>query len=398
MPNIFDANGLQVDTLSELTTALQTDFKAIYGSDINLDQNSPDGQLIGIFAQSIIDQLELLVEINNSFNPDTAVGVLLDQRCTINNIQRAGGTFTIINLDITCDRTLTLQGLDANFNNINGTGYTVQDNAGNLFILVDTVTITIGTSSLEFRAQKIGQVNTTINTITTQTTVVLGITAVNNPNAPLSVGQNQETDAQLRIRRQQSVANATTGYLNGILGNVLSLIGVTSAKIYENVTGSTDADGIPAHGMWLIVEGGANTDIANVIYERKSYGANMKGAVTVDIPTASGATFTAKFDRPTSENLYIKFNIQPTIAGQTFNDAAIKTYIVANLIYGIGQSANIYQVGLVAKAAIDVTSGGGIPTEVLISIDGSTWVDFLNTATKDKEWALSTARIAITDL
>lgn len=398
MPNTFDANGLQVKTLSEVTAALQADFKAIYGSDINLDQNSPDGQLIGIFAQAIVDQLELLVEINNSFNPDTAIGVILDQRCAINNIQRAGGTYTIINLDITADRTLILQGLDADFNNINGTGYTVQDNAGNQFILVDSVTILAGTTTLEFRAQKIGAVNTTINTITTQTTVILGITAVNNPNVPLSIGQNQETDAQFHIRRQQSVANATTGYLNGILGNILALPGVTSAKIYENVTNSTDGDSIPAHGMWLIVEGGANTDIANVIYERKSYGANMVGAVSVDIPTASGATFTALFDRPSSENLYIKFNIQPTIAGQTFDDAAIKTYIVANLIYTIGQSADIYQIGLVAKAAIDATSGGGIPTEVLISVDGSTWVDFLATSTKDKEWALSTARIAITDL
>lgn len=396
MPNTFDATGLTVDTLTEVIANLNAGLQAIYGNDINVDSNSPDGQLINLFAQSVIDQLELMVEINNGFNPDRAIGVQLDERCTINNIARQGGTYTIQPIDIVVSTTIALQGLDANFNDINGTGYTVQDNAGNQFILVDSVTLTAGTYSKNFRAQQIGLVETTVDTITTPVTIVLGVTSVNNSSGPITIGQNQETDSQLRIRRQQSVSINSSGYLNGLLAVVLALTGVVEAVIYENVTNITDADGIPAHGIWLVVDGGANTDIANAIYIKKSYGANMKGSVDISIDTASGGVFVAKFDRPTPENLYIKFEIQTTVEPANFDEVSIKQYIVDNLTYGIGAYASTSEVTVAAQAAITSTGGRGVPIEVQISPDGVYYGDYLTTLTKASQWVLSTAHIDIT--
>lgn len=397
MPDILDANGLQLESLPEVVAGLTTDLQSIYGSDANVDQNTQDGQLINIFAQSAEDLRELLAMINAGFDPDQAVGIILDQRVAINNIQRLGGTFTIVAIDITIDRTLSLQGLDANFNNINGTGYTVQDDTGNQYILIDSQTdITAGTYTLDFRAQTLGAVTPTINTIMQPVTVVLGVTVINNASAPLSVGQTQETDAQLRIRRQKSVALASTGYLNGLLGTVLNLAGVSNAVLYENVTNSTDGNGIPAHGIWLVVDGGANTDIGNAIYDKKSYGANMKGSVSVPITTPSGGVFTALFDRPTPEDLYIQFNIQPTVSGASFNQAAIKSFMASNISYTIGQYAETASLTALAVAAINATSGGGVPVDLQISNDGSTWVDYLTTTTLASEFTLSSANIAIT--
>ena len=398
MPDILDRDGLQVQTLAEIRAQLEAAYRAIYGADINLEQNSPDGQLLNIFAQAGVDIRELLVQINASFDPDRAVGSILDERVVINNIERNGGTFTIQPVTLVFDRTVSLVGLDAQFNNVNGVGFTVQDNAGNRFILVDSETFTAGTYSRNFRAQQIGLVETTINTITSQTTIVLGVTSVNNPSAALQIGQNEETDAQLRVRRQQSVAIASTGYLNGLLAGTLALEGVTDAALYENVTNVTDADGIPAHGIWLIVEGGANSDIANQIYERKSYGANMKGDVEVNITTASGSTFVAKFDRPTPENLYIQFDIQRTITGSIFDEATIKQYIVDNLVYKIGEFAATANITAFAQAAIDANGGGGVAVNVEISRDGLAWADYLTTLTKDKQFVLDTTRIDITVL
>lgn len=396
MPDILDADGLSVKTLSEITADLKASYQEIYGVDINLDQNSPDGQTIGIFSQACEDLRELLVQINNGFDPDQAVGRILDQRVTINYIARAGGTYTIQPVDITVNQTVTLQGLDANFNDVNGTGYTVQDDSGNQFILIDTIELTAGTYSLSFRAQVIGLVNTTVDTINNPVTIVLGVTDINNSAGALSIGQNEETDAQLRVRRQASVALASTGYLNGLLGTVLALPGVTDAKLYENVTNITDADGIPAHGTWLVVEGGASDDIGNAYYTKKSYGSNMKGAVTVDITTASGAIFTAKFDRPTSEPLYIQFNIKRTIQGQVFDEDGIKAFIIANKPYGIGEYAETSSLTAIALLAISSLGGGGVPLDMEISDDGITYTDYLNTATLDKKWTLDATRIDIT--
>lgn len=395
MTNALTADGLTINTLQEEITLLNTGLQGIYGADINIDSNSPDGQLINIFAQAVEDQLELIQQVYNSFDPDRAVGRPLDERCAINNVARAGGTFTTIAITIVVDRTVTLQGLDADFNNINGVGYTVQDNAGTKFILIDTVTLTAGTYSKNFRAQQVGLVETTVDTITIPVTIVPGVISVNNPSAPLEVGQNQETDSQLRVRRQRSVSINSAGYLNGLIGACLALNGVTEVRAYENTTNITDADGIPAHGIWLIMEGGANTAIANVLLNKKSMGAPMKGAVEVGIDLVNGDVFTAKFDRPTAINLWISLEIQPTGSVIAFNEVAIRQYIVEHLSYGIGDFASTSEVTPIIQLAITSTGGVGVPVNVQISDDGITYTDYLPAPAKDDQWTLATTRIII---
>lgn len=398
MPDIIDATGLTVKTANEIKADLETGLQNIYGSDINLDQNSPDGQLVGIVTQMAVDIRELLVSVNNSFDPDRAVGTLLDERVVINNIARAGGTYTIQPVEITVDRTVTLQGLDSAFNDVNGTGYTIQDDSGNQFILIDTITLTAGMTEIDFRAKEIGLVETVVGTITNPVTIVLGVTVIDNTSAPLQIGQAQETDAQLRTRRQQSVALSSTGYLNGLLGDVLALDGVTDAKLYENYSDTIDGDGIPAHGTWLIVEGGANTDIANIYYENKSYGSNMKGAVSVNITTASGGVFTALFDRPVSADLYLRFNIKRTTVNFAFDLPGIKESLVDNVSYMIGQYAETSSLTEAAVAAMATLGGGGVPLDVEISDDGIAWTDYLDTPTLDAKWTLDVSRVTITVL
>lgn len=398
MPDQLTADGLEVKTLPEITADLKLDMERIYGDDINLESNSPDGQLIGILAQQGADMRELVVQVNAGFDPDRAVGRILDERVVINNISRRGGTFTIQPITLVINATVALQGLDAQFNSINGVGYTVQDNAGNQFILVDSETFPPGTYSRNFRARNIGQVETIVNTITNPVTIVSGVSSVNNPSAPLSVGQNEETDAQLRIRRRRSVSINSRGYLNGLLGAVLELQGVSEARLYENVTNSVDGNGIPAHGIWLVVEGGANTEIADEIYERKSYGANMKGAVTVDITTPSNFTFTARFDRPTAVDLYIKFDIQPIVAIPSFDLAAIKQFIIDNLTYGIGDYAETSRITEVARLALIATGNEGVAVNVEISDDDIAYVDYLVAPTLDSQWVIDATRIDITVL
>lgn len=396
MPDVLNENGLQVKTYQEIRTDLETAFRNIYGQDINLDQNSPDGQIVGIMSQLAIDLREMLVQVNNGFDPDRSMGRILDERVVINNIERFGATYTTVNIDITCDRTVTLNGLDGEYNNPQGVGYTVQDNAGNQFILADTTTITAGTHSLTFRARNIGLVETTIGTINNPVTIVLGVTAIDNPVAPVTVGKNEETDAQLRVRRQRSVALSSNGYLNGLLGLLLSLDGVTDAVLYENVTDVTDGDGIPPHAIWAVVEGGSNQDIANAIYERKSYGCDMKGNIEIPITTASGQQFEAKFDRPTSQNLYIRFEIKRTNPIHIFDLNYIKDYIEENVLYGIGKFAETSGLTTAAIMAIAGQGGGGVPINMEISDDGYVWVDFLTVASLDDKWVIDASNIDIT--
>jgi uncharacterized phage protein gp47/JayE len=398
MPDIFDENGLQIKTAAETRADLVAGFQDIYGNDINVDQNSPDGQIIGIVTQMATDLREYLASINTSFDPDNVNGVVQDQRYAINNIERQGGTYTVQPIDIVVDRTVTLSGLDDDFENPDGVGYTIADDAGNEWILIDTVTLTAGTDTVNFRAREVGAVTATVGTIQNFVTIVLGVVSVNNSSGVLEVGQDEETDPEFRIRRQRSVAIASTGYLNGIEAALLNVDGVTGVKVYENITNAVDSDGIPAHGIWCIVEAGANTDIAQVIFSRKTAGAAMKGDVSVNITTDTGAVFTAKFDRPEAQDLYIRFDIQKTNTSAVFDQAAIKSSMVAALNYGIGGYAETSSLTGVALTAIIENGGGGVPVNMEVSDDDVSWVDYIEPTAKDYQFVVDDTRITITEL
>jgi len=227
-------------------------------------------------------------------------------------------------------------------------------------------------------------------------TIIGGVTGVNNPSAAISVGQTQETDPQLRVRRERSVSLTSNGYLNGLRAYLLALAGVSDAEVYENVTDSTDGNGIPPHGIWCVVDGGASSDIGNAIYVKKAPGANMKGSQSVDITTPSGVVFIAKYDQPTPENLYLNFTIKTTVAGFSFNTSAISAYIAANLSYEVGAYAETSALTTLAAQAINSLGGGGVPVLMTISIDNSTWTDFLEPSTLSSQFTVAAAHINIT--
>ncbi|MBQ0113352.1 MAG: hypothetical protein KBT03_09505 [Bacteroidales bacterium] len=384
MTDKFDSDGLQIATNNEIVADLESSFKNIYGADINLDQNSPDGQLLNIIAQGQTDVRELLMQLYQSFDPDQASGRLLDERCAINNIFRKGGNFTTVDITIVTDRTVTLQGVDDNYNDPLATGYTIQDNAGNQFVLVNTQTLTAGTNSVLFRAKELGAVETTIGTITTPVTVVLGVISVNNPTDS-TPGENEETDAELKVRRRQSVSIGSSEYLNGLLASVLQLDGVTDAALYENVTSEEDDNGTPPHCMWLVVEGGSSADIGDLIYRKKSYGCDMRGDITYNIVTPSGLTFVSKWDEPTTKSLRMKFNIQKKVASASFDKAAIAQKIAEYVSFRIGDGAETASLTTIAQRAIDELGESGYALGVLISSDnGANWVEYVAPAVAQK--------------
>ena len=378
MSDSFDKNGLQTATAPELRTELETAFRNIYGNDIVLDSSTPDGQLINILVQKGVDIRGLISQLYNSFNPDNTQGSLLDQRCAINNVFRKAGTFTTVNIDITTNTTVTLQGVDSNYNNPDATGYTIQDNEGNRFVLVNTQTLPAGTTRVLFRSETLGNVIVLPNTITTPVTIVLGVVSVNNPTVANSIGSDEELDADLKVRRRQSVSIASFGYLNGLQAALLQLDGVTDAKVYENYTSSTDSNGTPAHCIWVIMDGGSAADIANTIYSKKCPGTDMRGDISYTITTPAQTKFIAKWDEADVTPFYIKFGIKPVVNGITFDLESIKNYIEANLEYKIGEYAETATITTVAQEAIDSVGGQGYAVNVLISDDNSNWVEFLN--------------------
>lgn len=396
MANQITVDGLETDTLQEIIDQLKAEFATIYGPDINTDSDSPDGQMIGIFAQAVIDNLDLLTQIYNQFDPDLAIGRTLDERVAFNGIQRLGGTYTMTNITIVVDRALNLQGLDLDIDDPDGEGYTVADGAGNQWILAESQTFpSSGTYVAAFRAKNNGAVETTPNTITNPVTIVLGVVSVNNPTVLTTLGINEETDAQLHLRRQQSVSLSSQGYLQSLLADLKNINGVTSAFIYENNTGSVDADGVPSHSIWVIVQGGPDDDIANAIYRKRNAGCGMKGSETVVITQVDDSLFVIRFDRTASEDLYIKFDASSLDGVNVIDPAYIKAQLVLRLVPGVNDAVNINQLATIVQQ-IDpnclVTSAGfGLS-------GGGPFYDLLSPSAKNLFFAVAAGRIDITVL
>lgn len=400
MPNSIGATGLQTATRSELVTNFTTAMQLIYGSTIDLSSTSPDGQMMNIFIQAVLDLEDLLVQIYNMFDPDNAIGAVLDQRVAINGIQRQAGTFTVTNVTITVSGALTpnLYGLDQTAQPV----FTVADNAGNQWELQTTqLGLSAGAHVFAFQAANPGAVQTTPGTITVPVTIVLGISAINNPTTYTTLGINEESDAALKVRRQKSVSLASQGYYAGLLAALENINGVTSAFIYENTTGATNSDGVPGHSIWVIVAGtGAAVDIANAIYTKRNAGCGMFGATSYVITQIDGSSFIVYWDTVSAENLFISFTATSIDGINPPNIAAIRSGLATSFAPGVNQEVNINMLATLVQAIdpntlVTFTSTGTPAVGGFSTSIGGVYTNTLSPAAKNKQFAISAADIVI---
>ena len=392
------SQGLVVLGYDDLLSTVQNQMNSIYsvdGDSINFGSETPDGQVTNILAQLGTDVRDLAQGVYNSFDPDKCQGSVQDSRYALNYLFRKGGSFTIQNIDVVVNQTVTLNGLDDKYNDVNATSYTVSDNTGAQWYLIDTVTKTPGTYSLPFRSQTYGSFQPAIGTITNQVTKVLGVVSVTNSVAATTLGVEQETDSQFRIRRDRSTSVKGQNSNDAMLGQLLALDGVTDADVFVNLPTAPDYDSnIPDYAVWTIVEGGANSDIADIIYQN-STGLPTYGNVEVDVPTHASQVFTTKFDRANPVSLYIQFDLKIVNSTGVINEDAIKNYIAENLKYSLNEDAETSKITIIASEAIANNGSGAYALNVEISTDGTTWTDFIQSASKKNKFVVDATRITI---
>ena len=311
MPNVLDRTGLQVKTRREILTELETGFQSIYGQDIALGQDTPDGQLINILAQILADFGELIKGVYSSQDPDQAIGNSLSRLGSINGIQRKAGSYTVTEAEVITDRPLTLYGQDQTDRDI----FTIQDNEGNRFQLISTSSIgTPGEINALFRSEVVGAVLVIPGTLTIQATVVVGVTSVNNRNSPEMVGVNEETDAAFRLRRELAVSKVSDGYLNSVQSGLLNLEGVVSVIVDENSEDLVGTYGTAPHTIWAILSGSATPEaIANVLYAKRSAGCGMRGEVSHTLNFSDGSSFEARWSNFKFDNSFLRLTAMPVI-------------------------------------------------------------------------------------
>ena len=104
----FTDDGIEIQTFEEIYDELVDGYKTIYGSDIDLDENSPDGQRVAIEAQARLDLQSFGAALYNQLDPDFAIGTALNRLIKLSGISRNPSVRSSVSVTLTTDRILTL--------------------------------------------------------------------------------------------------------------------------------------------------------------------------------------------------------------------------------------------------------------------------------------------------
>lgn len=312
------SSGFQRTRLDERLASLKEAVRAIFGPDINLDPDTIDGQMLGIFAESISNLDQLAEDCYQSFNPSSAAGLALSRLVQLNGIRRIAGAHSTASIRcVGTDGTIIPAGsLVSN----PATGVTFET-------LIESTIPSSGQIDINVRATEIGAKFAPAGTLTKIDTPIYGWQTVTNPIDAVP-GRNEETDLSLRARRASSTATPAQAVLDGIYGAIANIPDVRQCRVFENDQDTTDSNGLPPHSIYCVVEQGSAEDIAAAIWRRKTVGTTMVGNVSEVVSDSQGNPHTVKFSRPSDANVYVVINLTTRPGWPTDGEQRIKNALV----------------------------------------------------------------------
>lgn len=185
-------------------------------------------------------------------------------------------------------------------------------------------------SRLDVENEVVGAIRQEANTVTSIATPVLGWDSVNNPENGV-LGEELETDEELRIRFRDSKYIRAQNLTDSIYSALLAIDGVITAGVHENDTDSYDpVFDLPPHSFRAVVQGGAPSEIAAAIWKNKPTGIKAEGNTFETIQDSQGWPRDIHFDRPV--NYEVKINLQIKVTDSKLFPANGPDIIRANLI------------------------------------------------------------------
>lgn len=147
-------------------------------------------------------------------------------------------------------------------------------------------------------------------------------------------GQNVETDNELRVRREETLAANSAATLEAIKSAVLNITEVENSIVFENVENVIDAAGRPPKSfeVFAFQTGGLQTkdqEIAEAIFITKPAGIESFGTVSKIVVDSTGFPHSIKFSRPIPIAIYLDLDLTVDANYPTNGDDTVKDTIVA---------------------------------------------------------------------
>ncbi|MCY3784560.1 MAG: baseplate J/gp47 family protein [Chloroflexi bacterium] len=316
------ATGVEAESLSSYVTREQTAFRDALGQDLDVSAESPQGQLMAADALTLAEVDEAVVAVGNGLSLPRSLGVQLDDLGSVLDIDRRLATYSTVTATLTGTATTVVPA-----------GSRARTAGGAVFALVNDATIGAdGNVMATMRATETGPVEAAAGALTETVDLVAGWTGITNA-AAASVGRNVETDVAYRGRYQRHVARNARTSDDAILVDVREVDGVVAAIIRENVTTAAitlQGATIGAGSFLVVVDGGADADVAAAIAQSKPSGVVMSGTTSVNVPHATGGhNVPVRFSRVTRVPLEITIDTAVGVGFPAGGEAAIIERVVA---------------------------------------------------------------------
>lgn len=357
---LLDTGTIGIDT-TDLLTDVETEWQTAFGSTLNTDASTPQGTLIAAETTARTSVMRNNAELANMQNPNLSYGTFLDAICALLGIGRGTNQSTVA----------TGVQLTGNAQTPIAAGSRIQTPNGDVFSLVTAVTIPAGgVATGIFQSQAYGAYafpNGTMEIL--DGTIGWGSAAAINTTTVQS-GSTQNTDPQLKNKRNAQLAIQGTASTAAISANLLNVPNVTSCLVVENNTGAAGTiNGITftkATGLWVCVAGTASaSSIAAALYAAHNsgcpwdYGAAGFGVqvqppngVAVTDPT-TGFTYFVLFTTPILYDAYVAITVKQTAT------ASPGTTAIQDAILQYAQGAESGEAGLVLGASVSAFEMSG---------------------------------------
>ena len=348
------------------------------GEDLDLDFESPQGQIINLDSITWHDVEQACALFIKSLHVDCAEGIFLDYLGTLLGIKRRPAARTKANVTLTGTAgTLVLSGTKL----VSLTsGYEFETD----FDAVITQVGQIGTINVAVTAVNSGPITVGVGELQAIVDFVQGLETSNNIAEQSFVGSLLESDTSYRIRLKAQTAKNAIGTVEALEASLRAMPLMKNALVIENATAASITEmGLTTDARSIhVVLNGEETDhdIADVIARKKSAGIPTVGSTTVNVVRDNGTSVPIKFTDASEVPITVTLNLDTFQAFDTASLDTIKENIVIyidELILGeyidlnriIGAIYSVSNHRMTSLVAVKKVGGGVVNTQGSINSD-----------------------------
>lgn len=373
-------DGLSTQTQDEVFDETTAKLRATFGNNLNTATDSIMGQWVNIFSEFMALAQQQALSVWQSFDPNNAKGVSLDQRAALTGSIRDPVEFSSVAGNLLFAGPGTANNGDVLQNDDNQSQWEV---TGGPYVSAGPWPETIPAT---LQALDPGAVIANAGTNWSAVTAIPGIDTppFENPTDDANLGRLEESDPDFRTRRQVELYSQNIGGLLAISAVVSKVDGVSDVRTYHNpATDPVDANGIPFKAFNVVVDtqpsppGAAlQQSIADAIFSALGVGGEAYGTdfnlVVVDAEGQPQPDI--RFDMVSLKDVYAVITLDTTgteepISPNLADVVEAQVLEVANRDFtGIGQDTLEYKVkGIVSDLAASGQISGVVTVTVQLS-------------------------------